>query len=281
MKQARTKAGKKAIVVRGNEQAAAVADALSRMSPLKARYSIAYVGAAGGEAPDAMDNAIYLEQVESVQGQTPQGARCIRFPVLELKSLWPFTRPNEHNQPELPEYPAGRFPYRDVFISTCVRQQLPTEEIVRLYLASDWSPDAWPDLDALFEREREELAVRDGLCDIRMSDYVLDHFRASRLFVGPYSPTDLLLGELIRGLLGAVFPKAAWVRHADITGALPTLGDRDVLGALAIPIHKRVAEHFGLTWYDRNDVYNYFDRKQLRDVEYYRALIAATAGQDA
>jgi len=277
MNQGHAKSAKKAIVVRGNEQAAVVAYALRRISPVKARYTVTYVDAADRETPTSKAGTIYLDQVDSARARAPKGTHSIHFPLLELTSIWPFTRPNEHNQPDPPEYPVGRFPYRDVFISPCVRQQLPPEDIVRLYVSSDWSPEAWPDLRALFEQEREKLVRRDELCDVRMSDYVLDHFRKFRLFVAPQSPTNALLAELILRLLAAVLPKGSKVAQTSVMASLVTPEHRDALGALAIPIHKRVAEYFDLKWYDRNDVYNYFDREQFRDVEYYRALIAATA----
>jgi hypothetical protein len=283
MNETRVKAAKKAILVRGDQQAAVVAKALTAIAPLNARYEIVHIDPAWDapfDAPPAA--ALHLDQVanDDAAPSTAHG-RSVRFPQLRFETLWPFTRINEQNRPEPPDYPYGRFPYRDVFISTCVRQNLPVEEILSLYAASDWSADAWPDLDAIFERERQRLEQLDSQCDVRMGEYVLSHFRTERLFIAPQSPTNVLLAELIRNILSVAFPRAAWPSRVDLPKILSTLSDRDVLGAFAVPIHKRVAEHFGLTWYDRNDVYNHFDRQQMRDVEYYRALIAAAPQENA
>lgn len=265
---------KQNILAYGGQQAEAVALVLGRIPSLAAHAAVSYTSDAAEGDLLAACTVLLLEEGVPAPAKHVLGKRCrvVTFPALDFYALWPFNCVNPHNKPEPPLFPFGRFPYGDSFVQSCIDRQIPADRIIALYSGPAWDA-SWPDLDRLFQSESLRLAAKDARCSVRLGSYILKHFRRERLFTAVHSPTDVLFTQLVARLLDAGLPAGPRVSNAEIASVLAGLGTRDLLGALAVPIHPKVAEHFGLVWYDAGDLYNYFDIENLTYEEYFRQMI--------
>ncbi len=272
------------LFVTGNVQAAAIAQVLQNLPPVVERFTVEQFDSSEDLPKSVPKGSLWLEQVDAngtLSGALPMGVtKRVSFPSLELHLLWPFNSVNPSNKPAPPDFPFGRFPYGDSFIQSCIAQGVSRSDILRVYLSNAWSP-TWPDLDRLFRKESERLSALDSTFKLGIGGYILKHFRLERLFLTPQSPTDLLLAELTTRLLAVAFPGDSSMASANAPGVISSLGPRDCLGLLAIPIHPLVARHFQLTWITPNSRFNYFNRAQLTDREYYGRFLDDALGDGA
>lgn len=202
----------------------------------------------------------------------PADALRLRFPATDCNLFWPFHCVNKYDRPEPPVYPFGRFPYGDRVIIAAIDRGMSAEEILDYYL-NGWD-DYKIDLDRLFELETARMKARDTRCDVKIADYVLKHLRTQRLFLTTNHPTSILLAELIERLLHASDSVQPALQDADIAETLaanfPATGPLSVVG---VPIHPRIAEHFGLEWYNRNELYRSWSGRAYSYVEYFEEMI--------
>ena len=271
------------LFVTGNGQAAAIAHVLRNLPPVVERFTVEQFDSPKDLPKSAPKGSLWLEQVDEVgkpSNTLPIGvAKHVAFPSLVLRLLWPFNSVNPKNKAAPPDFPFGRFPYGDSFIQSCLEQGVSRSGILRLYFNKAWSP-TWPDLDLLFRKESERLSALDSTFKLGIGSYILKHFRRQRLFLTLLSPTDLLLAELTARLLATAFPDdQAMAVNASV--AIASMGPRDCLGLLAIPIHPLVARHFQLTWITPNSRFNYFNRAELTDREYYGRFLDHALGDGA
>ena len=260
------------LIVYGGSQAHAMAIVLKRVGGVGDRFDVVYVSdgdPAALESAPLRDCAILLEQRAAVPfpaaERLPADCRSVSFPTLDFHLLWPLEQPNPYNDD-------GKFPYGNRFILSAVEQGRGKEEILEAYRDPD-SPAQWPDLDKLFVSETARLGAKDAACTVKMSSYILKYFRRQRLFVAPLHPSDKLLAELMRRTLRAAFATDHSVHYAHVEETLASLGARDMLGVLEVPVHPRVARHFDLAWYDADYRYNFFDEETLSHDEYFGRMI--------
>lgn len=277
-------AAERTIIVYGNCQAEAVVALMNRYSGLAGRYRVLYLRSfehptEGWQqlSPEEIARcAVLLEQhdprafpyVEAL----PEDCSRLKFPAVDFNLLWPFNRVNPYNEPETPELPFGSFPYGDRMIVDAIERGVPGPQVLADYL-EQWD-EYNLDLDRLLALEDARLLARDARCDIKLGAYVLTTFRSIRLFWTVNHPTMDLLLEVTAQLLNGAFPNAPRVSRSILGKELvPVFGERGPLGAISVPIHPRVAEHFGLTWYDPRERFRAFDGTQYTYEEYFRAMI--------
>jgi len=275
---------KNTVIVYGNCQAEAVCVALQK-DPLASKLlSIVYSSSfdnpngMGAEVADEdiADCVLLYEQHDPrtfpYRDRLPENCYIVEFPAVDLNLLWPFNCVNPYNAPDPPVFPFGRFPYGDRVIVAAIDQDVPPDEILDYYL-NGWDQYK-PDLDRLLALESARLDARDTPCDIRMAPYVMENFRKHRLFWAINHPANTLLEEIVERLLnecGRINPTLA---DADIASTLATyFGPYGPLGAVSIPIHPRVAEHFSLEWYNLNDKFRSWDGALYSYTEYFDAMI--------
>lgn len=263
-------ATRSALVVVGNSQAEAMARALRGVERVTDRYRVEFVACGQPLASSYEPGSFLLEQLPFESHPVPTGiVRRAAFPNLTCGMLWPLAAPNPLNHPE-PDFPNGPFPYADAFLQACVLAGTSRPQMLRLYFQAVWS-DSWPDLDVALRAESARLLELDRASGLQIGSFVLAAFRERRLFLNPDAPADVLLGELILQLLAPVFPREDL--KGEVDAAFASLGTRDCLGVLAIPVHPTLARHYALTWASPLMSFNYFDREQLTDREYYGRYI--------
>ncbi|HTX55573.1 MAG TPA: WcbI family polysaccharide biosynthesis putative acetyltransferase [Candidatus Acidoferrales bacterium] len=177
------------------------------------------------------------------------------FPALDLNLLWPFTCNNPYNRPEPPRYPSGRFFYGDRAIVAGLRAGLDEEAILERALRA-W--DEHPvDLDRLLEIDRSRLRARDMHCDIRIADRTLERFIIERCFFTRDHPTLSMLVDMIDRLVERTCAFEPRLTRVTL-GGVQTRFTQEPLGDGAVPIHPAVAGHFGLAWYEPQDMRSYY-----------------------
>lgn len=283
-----TRGAQRTLIVYGNCQAEAVAAMLSKYSSIAGRYHVMYlrsfehpVEGMAELAPEAVAScAVLLEQHDPrpFPYHDRLGAECVKlkFPAVDLNVLWPFNRVNPYNEVETPEKPFGSFPYGDRIIIGKLESGMPPNEVLEYYLQR-WD-DYGLDLDRLLSLEDARLLARDAHCDVKLGAYVLSAFRTTRLFWTVNHPTMELLLEVCAQLLNAAFPNAPRVSGRMLGRELtPVFGPRGPLGAIDVPIHPKVAEHFGLQWYDASARHQGVDGGTHSYRGYFEAMLALSA----
>lgn len=202
----------------------------------------------------------------------PADCPNIVFPSLDTVLFWPFQAMNPYDKLDPPVFPWGHFPYADRIVLGYLDKGMPADEILRQYLHG-W--DSYkPDLNRLFEVEKARLTARDKSCHVRVADYFLQHFREKRLFWTVNHPAREMTAELYRRLLkaGAVFePVLAEIGDDAITRSFDA---RYFLENISVPIHPKLAEHFGLAWYDaEHELHAWSSAAPISYVEYFTELI--------
>lgn len=263
----------KLLVIAGDAQAQALALGLSAFGTKSGKFSVLYEAAAGDIARkfgnELERGAIVCEQhgPRGFEFYRPGGAH-VSFPPLSFNALWPLNAVNPWNRPEPPEFPFGRFPYGDAFITGCIRGNLAPNQIMRLYLTTEWDA-TWPVPEAVLEVERDRLKSLDSRCAVTIGSFVLDNLGAKRLFWTPTNPANELLSELAGRILRACGLDAG----RDARVQLPFA--KEVFGTLSVPIHPTVAKRLSLQWCDPAERYNYFDRRTFSYSEYFENLVTA------
>jgi hypothetical protein len=273
------------IIVHGNCQAEIVWAMLDQAPTWREKpqllYSRSYLHPTEGlsNLPEgAVEGCKVLFQQKGVDQEFPHlaelnpYAQVATFHSLNLLSLWPFTCVDPRNKSELPVFPYGRYPEGDRLILELLdKNDSSPAEVLQAYLNSDVIPAV---LERLFEIESERLRAMDRQCDVKLGEYILDRFRADRLFWSHNHPTSLLLKRLALDLLDRVDLRDFMDVEATRGWMADRLDNYEDLSELQIPIHPKIAEHFGLQWYSPDYRYHYmkesytFDEYTLRYIEF-------------
>jgi hypothetical protein len=278
---------KQSFIIYGNCQAEAIAAVLAKNALISSLFRIVYVrsfvhptsGTMEVSDDDLAQCALLAEQHDPrpfpYRERLPQGSPIVTFPAVDSNMFWPFTVPNQLDAPEPPDYPFGRFPYGDRIIAGCIQKGMSAPDILDYYL-NGWD-DYKLDLDRLQKIEFARLRSRDDHCQVKMADYVIENLRAERLYWTVNHPTAELLREITHRLVRICTGNNETVENeADIAGTIRDhFGERGPLGVIGVPIHPKVAEHFGLTWYSARERWPYYGR-MLKYEEYFRELIAVS-----
>jgi hypothetical protein len=274
----------KTLIVYGNCQAEAVATIL-RMDPAaRESYRILYLRSF--EHPSIGRDELHSEDVAACgvlweqhdpkpfpyRDLLPADCVTVKFPAIDFNLFWPFRCANPYDEPELPIFPFGQFPYGDRIVLECVDKGMAPEKIIAHYR------DGWDkygvDLDRLLQLESARLTARDAHCDVKMGEYVMTHFREERLYWTPDHPSNALLRELMHRLLKARADALPALAELDIDATmLYRLSPEGPLGVISVPIHPRVAEHLGLHWYDLGERHQAYGGVTYSHDEYLEAMI--------
>ncbi|HTU68856.1 MAG TPA: WcbI family polysaccharide biosynthesis putative acetyltransferase [Candidatus Baltobacteraceae bacterium] len=285
------------LIVYGNCQAEAVATVLRKHPRVQAAYDVVYFrsfehpteGTGILNEADAARCRLLFEQYDAKAPfpsaeKLPEGAKRVRFPAADLHLLWPLGSVNPANVPEPPRFPHGRFSYGDAAIIRRIQSGATAAEVLEYYL--ERSDQELPDLEKFLRLERARLEQRDAKCDVKIAAYILEHFARERLFWTVNHPTHDLLRVLINALLS--HGASSEPRLAGMTLDASFFAEcfpSEVLGPIAVPIHPKVADHFGLAWYDRNEQWQYYGETRTYE-SYFREMIehgvaARTSPQEA
>jgi SAM-dependent methyltransferase len=248
------------VVIFGNCQAMVI-DAMSR-GLWQDKYEFVYVPSAAsiGETvlPDGVGErcVLLIEQVGIGQSfpfldRLSPALRRVRFPPLNLVSLWPFTCSDPRNRPAPPELPFGRYPYGDRIALRVWAEGYRGREAVAKY--SEASARAMIDVTRLLDKELIRAELIEAECEVKIIKYIKENFRTEWLFYTDNHPSM----KLIHILFQNIWEKAE-------TGNLESLRtllfehEKNFLSNLnhwrpfvnyRLPIHPEVARQLQLDWW--------------------------------
>ena len=117
-----------------------------------------------------------------------------------------------------------------------------------------------PDLDALLALDRAAWRKLDATQDVKVMEFILKNIGRDRLFFAPPFPTGELLRHIIVQLL-AGSPIEALCEPTKLRQDLDFLLTGYLGRREELPIHPRVARHFGLTWWKPDMRYRWYSNR--------------------
>jgi hypothetical protein len=205
------------------------------------------------DSPDAEDlnkcvcyiREMWAQKQETLleESQLPADCRRIRFPCFLFKPLWPLAKDDPRNVP-VREHPFGLFPHGDSWILDKLEQGTAWNRIAEEYLALDINTIV--DLDRYFELCMAESKFRDSLSDIKISEYMADHFQLTQLFTNINHPNMVMFAQICQPIWEQL--GRAWT---------PEILEHFPEERRETPIHPSVIDHFHLQWISKADTYQY------------------------
>ena len=271
------------IVVYGNCQAERIVTVLGWLPAITERFRIVYYSSferppgteiAEATPQDLAECALFVGHPNDParpidRGTLPADCAVVTFPPLDFNALWPFTIHNLYDAPE-PGRPWGAFPYGDRIVSACLEEGRNAQEALD-YCLTGW--DSYkPNLERLFHIETLRLRARDAQCDIKMGEYVLGRFREQNLFWTRNHPTGLVMRELAVRVIAACSVLVPVLANIQPQHLEPYTPPEWPFGAMQVPIHPKVAEFFGLQWYNAAQRYRMYETEYTY-AEYFAELI--------
>ncbi len=199
------------------------------------------------------DARIVVEQVVDVEpkalaeGVNPV-ARRVPCPLVACGFLWPFAGEARQGNAPLWHLPGGPFPgeLSDRFLNRLIQEERSPEYGLEAYAEADVTRT----IDRLYEVYIDRQQRRDEICGFAIAPLIAANFRTESLFFTPHHPglrITLALAEQLFDKLGA----------ADAIGAMRERVWSSPFPWNRLPIHPKVAAHFGLTFADESTRYRY------------------------
>jgi hypothetical protein len=258
--------GRRTVIISGNCHGRFLRRSLTRT--IGEDYEVVWARHLGKRGQDEAEDealrrcAFVLEQTGHLTSdligkeRLPLDCRVIRFPIVWMNSLWPLNCIDPRNPNNGPD-DRGPFPYGDRMIVQFLEEGASAEQAVDRWFEAD--PGQWKNLDRFHEINAAKARQLDLEADVKLGAFVLDSFRRERLFVTYNHPSPLMLQHLASVLCEAL-------GYADAEPILPK-ANKDGVGLIHVPVHPKVAAHFGLEWFDPEMSYLYVD-EQLSAREY-------------
>ncbi len=259
-------------LIAGGPVARLLCQVISRLACLKGRFIIHFVDlsqpldhAIAGLPAGAIAAARFCwteinggaaAKLDLLAGMLPRhcGRRSFHGPA--CGALWPFCSRNADAAAE-PDRTAGSgYPYGDRFAQALAGVGMTSDMLLLMY---DAATDREPvDLDAMLAEDQGLWQRQDKESGMQLADFIAGRFRQDRLFVAPDRVGPTLLREMVRQILDDPLVN-------DVASASQIARDLDaVLDGYTgpreqVPVHPRVAAHFGLAWWSPDMQYRWMN----------------------
>lgn len=262
-------------IIAGGSVARRVCQVIGKLPSLKGKFGFRFLDlsrrfgdAAAALPPDTLEtmqlcwmelNAGLPETREPLRASVPGGCTLRTFYAPIARSLWPFLGPDSRAIPEPGRYDRSRYPYGDRLAAALAGMNLPDDV---LYLMYELSAEQEPlELDEMFANDLRRWRAEGKKSQMQLADFIERNFASNRLFLAPGREGSLLL----RAMIGQILDD----------GLIRDIADPDVLSAELdamlegyagwqeeLPVHKRVAEHFKLTWWSADMTYRWMNNQR-------------------
>ena len=218
---------------------------------------------------------IFVDQIMPMEGQgtldgVPADARRLHVPLVDGSFLWPFS--GARHPDSLQRYGSYHPFYIELGDSWLLKRMArgaSPDQAVADYLVADIAKDGR--LDRRYELAMELQAMRDGETHYRFTPLITEHFRTERLFRTPYHLEWRLSQHMLLTLLDDLdVPEAAKF-------AALTYGTKSLFAGSDLPVHPKVAAHFGLTWTDATTRVCFWRETMVNFEEYARRFAKCEA----
>ena len=164
-------------------------------------------------------------------------------PYVNCNFLWPFAyEAHPLNDSRLEYIASGFYPVQlgDAYLNRLIREEVPAEEAASRYL--DLDIDQKVRLDRRLEMNLALQRRRDEACGFAVAGLMERHFREEPIFLTPDHPNRRIFLHVTQ----RCFARLGVPEH--LLARLPHLIRRSPFPQEALPVHPRLAAHFGLAW---------------------------------
>lgn len=266
-------------IVAGNANALALARIAGALRPLRGKFRIHYIDThpdladtAQTRPPDALSSAAFcwlqigvgrVPTVQALRSELPSGCPIRRFGIPEMSAFWPFLGSDPRARREGDLYVPARYRFGDRVASSIAPLTMADQLIFTNY--ERMAETEMPNLDALLAADVMHWKRMDSRCDVKLTPYLQRSIREERPFLSPITPGPALLRALAERLLDWPVITTEVDRAEPLTDLDAAMegytGRREEL-----PIHPRIARHFGLTWWHPELTYRWHgDRLSFQD----------------
>lgn len=165
------------------------------------------------------------------------GINCkkVSIPNVFFKGYFPQLGPNPNNPCIGSKYNAeGLFPYGDENIRSMLAAGMDASQILKHISAKDFYHQ--DDVKRKAELSIQELKEREQKCDVKISDFIEQHYKEHRLFYVPNHPTNFVIKELACRIL-------SYLGYKNCTMNIKNIPEND---NLEVPIYPSVARALDL-----------------------------------
>ena len=257
-------------LIAGDFAARRIGDAISKLPALRGRFGIRVIDlsepfdkATEHLPPDTLETAQFCWLNRGSGTPASRNALLRRlsadctprtFYTPSVQALWPFLAPDPRAVPEPGRYHSARYPFGDRIGMALQSLNIPDDVVALMYQMSAAREPL--DLDAMFADDLARWRLDDNRSDIKLADFIARHFQSARVFLAPTVPGPVLLREMIRQVLSV--PVVQDLATPDVLSAeLDVLLQGFVGWREEWPVQKRVAAHFGLTWWSPDIKYRW------------------------
>ena len=172
----------------------------------------------------------------------PSDCQCISFPYIYFSGYWPQKSINLNR-----EY-LKILSYKDYVTHEMTAKEYSSNDIIQELSKIDFY-----DKDFLLrnvESTLDELSRREAMTDIKIANFIREHYRNYYLFHESNHPSDIIgfnvVNQILRILKMPVISKPHGV---------------EILGYYQAPIYPSTIAHLGLTFVDRNSTYKHYSQR--------------------
>ncbi|HVY15872.1 MAG TPA: WcbI family polysaccharide biosynthesis putative acetyltransferase [Rhodopila sp.] len=202
------------------------------------------------------EHAGWPDQRAALRARLPGTCEALTFQTPYFRCLWPFLATDPRAHPEPGRYEDARYPRGDRLASALASANL-TDDV--LWLMYEMAAEQEPlDLDTALAKELRRMRQEEASHDVKVMTFIQERFRQERLFLTPYLPNAGLIREIAwqmldRPRLHPILPRETLAAQLDALLEGFTPWDTE------LPIHPRVARHFGLAWWRPDMTYRWFN----------------------
>lgn len=184
----------------------------------------------------------------------PINCLTINYPILRFNPFWPFNTKNAFKTHSNYLVKSELFPNGDKFLLSKLHEYKSTEEVVCDYLAQE--VNGIINLDKEFVNILEWFDSPRNSKDIKVKQFILEHYKELRLFHTIDHISDFFLNYMIENIF-----KLVGIKKTRQYSSKFMISNN-------VPIHPSVISHFDLSFLDRNNLYLY-NGKHMTAKEYY------------
>ena len=192
--------------------------------------------------------------VQALQDALPSTCTVRRFAIPEMHAFWPFLSADARAMREPDRYITARYRFGDRIAAALTHYAMADDMLHVIYDGT--IEKEMPNLDALLAVDVMNWKRLDSRADVKLAAYLQAAVRHERVFNAPTIPGPALLRALAERLLDCPSMQA-FATHDALATDLEAVTQGFAGRREELPIHPRIAKHFGLGWWKPGHKYRW------------------------
>ncbi|HEY4136559.1 MAG TPA: WcbI family polysaccharide biosynthesis putative acetyltransferase [Alphaproteobacteria bacterium] len=176
------------------------------------------------------------------------------FPSYMMTCFWPFTVPDPRDKTS-ERFPWGRFPHGNLVAMEVIKKGLTGKVAYETFM--ELSTKRMPDLQRALDIDFQLMEQRDGMSDVRLTDFVRANFRDHYLFWSHGHMSAMGVEFLATTLFEATLPFLGDNYEAGLSRLQQGFPNVPPMGNCQYPIHPAVAQALGLSFYQPDMLFSW------------------------